>query len=383
MLPFKLAIRFLKSGKGQTILIMVGIAVAIAAQVFIGLLINSLQKTLVDRTIANQPQITITSAAESPVLADWQSIVSGVQSNEQVQAVAAAASGNAFIQKGAKTSPVLLRGLNSDADAIYGISGKIYKGIWNTSADGILMGKDLQQQLNYSLGDKVTISSPQGKSSTFLITGFFDLGVQQLNSTWIVSTLNTAQSFFGYNNSVSSIEITLKDLFQADIIAGQIQASLNNPGLSITNWKAQNSSLLSGLQGQSISSLMIQIFIIVAVVIAIAAILSITVFQKSRQLGILKAMGIKDVSASLIFIYEGLIIGVIAAVVGVILGLGLFYGFILGTTKPGELALVETIIDFRFIAISWVISVAASVIAALIPARRSLRLNPIDVIREG
>ena len=86
---------------------------------------------------------------------------------------------------------------------------------------------------------------------------------------------------------------------------------LNNPSLKITDWKAQNASLLSGLQGQSISSLMIQIFIVVSVVIAIASILAITVFQKSRQLGILKAMGIKDRQASLIFIYEGLIIGVI------------------------------------------------------------------------
>lgn len=383
MLPFKLAIRFLKSGKGQTILIMVGIAVAIAAQVFIGLLINSLQKTLVDRTITNQPQITLTSNSESPTIADWQPIVSKIQNNNQVKSVAAVASGNAFISKGAKIAPVLLRGVSSDADAIYGFSEKLYAGNWNTSANGVIMGKDLQRQMNFSLGDRVTIASPQGQSSVFVISGFFDLGVQQLNSTWIITTLSTAQSFFGYENHITSIEIKVTDPFQADSIADQIQAILNDPGLSITNWKIQNSSLLSGLQGQSISSLMIQIFIIVAVVIAIAAILSITVFQKSRQLGILKAMGIKDVSASLIFIYEGLIIGVAAALAGVVLGLLLFYGFIWGTTKPGQEALVYAVIDFRFIGISWVISVAASVIAALIPARRSLRLNPIDVIREG
>jgi lipoprotein-releasing system permease protein len=128
---------------------------------------------------------------------------------------------------------------------------------------------------------------------------------------------------------------------------------------------------------------MIQIFIIVSVVIAIAAILAITVFQKSRQLGILKAMGIKDRAASLIFIFEGLLIGLAGSVIGVGLGLGLLYGFSVGTTKPGELPVIDLYIDYKFVALSWGISILASVIAALIPARRSLRLNPIDVIREG
>jgi lipoprotein-releasing system permease protein len=128
---------------------------------------------------------------------------------------------------------------------------------------------------------------------------------------------------------------------------------------------------------------MIQIFIVVSVVIAIAAILAITVFQKSRQLGILKAMGIKDSSASLIFIYEGLLIGIIGSIAGIALGLFLLYGFSIGTSQSGSQSLIDLYIDYKFIAISWVIAVAAAVIAALIPARRSLRLNPIEVIREG
>ncbi len=383
MLPFKLAVRFLRSGRGQTILIIAGIAVAIAAQIFIGLLISSLQKTLVSRTVGNQPQITITSATDSAVIQDWQGTVNQVQQSGLTEVTAVTASGNAFIQKGSKNAAVVIRGFDSQADRIYDLSSTVYEGSWNPNQNGILMGKDLQEQLGYKLGDNVSITVPQGKSATYQIDGFFDLGVQQLNLTWIISSLNTAQALFGYDNGVTSIEITVNDFFQADTIANQLQSTLNDSNLAITNWKAQNTQLLSGLQGQSISSLMIQIFIIVAVVIAIAAILAITVYQKSRQLGILKAMGIKDRSASLIFIYEGLIIGLIGAVAGVLLGLGLFYGFTIGTTKPGEPALIEAFIDYRFIAISWVIAVASAVLAALIPARRSLRLNPIDVIREG
>jgi lipoprotein-releasing system permease protein len=383
MLPFKLAVRFLKSGRGQTILIIAGIAVAIAAQIFIGLLISSLQKTLVNRTVGNQPQITITSATDKATIQDWQRTVNQIQQSGLTEVTAATASGNAFIQKGSKNAPVVVRGFDSQADRIYDLNSRVYAGIWNSNQNGILMGKDLQEQLGYNIGDNVDITVPQGKSTTYQINGFFDLGIQQLNQTWIISSLNTSQSLFGYDNGVTAIEMTVNDFFQADTIASQLQSTLNDSDLSITNWKTQNTQLLSGLQGQSISSLMIQIFIVLAVVIAIAAILAITVYQKSRQLGILKAMGIKDRSASLIFIFEGLIIGLIGAVAGVLLGLGLFYGFSIGTTKPGEPALIEAFIDYRFIAISWVIAVASAVLAALIPARRSLRLNPIDVIREG
>jgi lipoprotein-releasing system permease protein len=106
-------------------------------------------------------------------------------------------------------------------------------------------------------------------------------------------------------------------------------------------------------------------------------------YSKNPPAGYLKGHGIKDSSASLIFIYEGLIIGVIAATIGTALGLALLYGFALGTSKPGAPPLIDLYIDYKFVILSWGIAIAAAVVAALIPARRSLRLNPIDVIREG
>ena len=383
MLPFSLAVRFLRSGRGQTILIIVGISIAIAAQIFIGLLITSLQKTLVDRTIGNQPQITISPLGDSTTISDWQTLKAKITGMGNVETVAVSASGNAFLFKGNKTAPVLVRGFDATADNIYSINKGVYEGSWNPSQRGVLMGKDLKEEMGFVLGDEVTIQIPGGQTDTVSIVGFFNLGVSQLNTSWMITGLGEAQSIFGYDGNVTGIEMTVRDPFQADIIAANIQSELSNDNIPITNWKDQNEQLLSGLQGQSISSLMIQIFIVVSVVIAIAAILAITVFQKSRQLGILKAMGIKDRSASLIFIYEGLIIGVIGSVGGIALGLLLLYGFSVGTSQSGSQSLIDLYIDYKFIAISWGIAIVAAVAAALIPARRSLRLNPIEVIREG
>jgi lipoprotein-releasing system permease protein len=383
MLPFSLALRFLRAGRGQTVLIVIGIAIAIAAQIFIGLLITSLQKTLVDRTIGNQPQITVSPGGDLTTISDWQTMAEKIHRSGLVESVAVSASGNAFLIKGTRTAPLVVRGFDAAAEDVYGFSSAIYEGNRDPSGSGILMGKDLQEELGFQIGDVVTVQTPAGRTEAFAITGFFDLGVAQLNSSWLITSLGEAQSIFNYDGDVTSIEMTVADPFRADVIAAELQSTLDNSSISVTNWKAQNEQLLSGLQGQSISSLMIQIFIVVSVVIAIAAILAITVFQKSRQLGILKAMGIKDRSASLIFIYEGLIIGVIGSIAGIALGMLLLYGFSIGTSQSGSQSLIDLYIDYKFIAISWVIAVAAAVIAALIPARRSLRLNPIEVIREG
>jgi len=383
MLALKLAVRFLKSGRGQTVLIIAGIGVAVAAQIFVGLLISSLQKTLVDRTIGGQPQITVSSATDEVTIADRQSVVDTIKSSGLVNTVTTTADGNAFIRKGEKTYPVIVRGFDSEADSIYRISDAMYLGDWSRNDDEIIVGRDLYDELGISIGDGIEVNSPLGGTAMFPVTGVFDLGVGQLNETWIITNLKTSQSLFGYGDGVTAVELTVDDLFAADTIAETIESRLDNDSLTVSNWKAENSQLLSGLQGQSISSLMIQIFIIVSVVIAIAAILAITVFQKSRQLGILKAMGIKDRAASLIFIYEGLIIGLISSFIGVGLGLFLLYGFSFGTSQPDSPALIDLYIDYKFIVLSWFIAVLAAVLAALIPARRSLRLNPIEVIREG
>jgi lipoprotein-releasing system permease protein len=383
MFSLRLAVRFLKSGKGQTILIIIGIGVAVAAQVFIGLLITSLQSTLVDRTVGHQPQITITSSEESGLIRGWQTTVQKIDATGLVNTVSVSASGNAVALKGKKTAPVVFRGLDAQADKIYGIRSSVYAGAWDPSSKGVLVGRDLADELEYDPGNYILVQTPGGAQASYRIDGFYDLGVASLNKTWIIANLNVAQSLFGYSGNITAIEMKVGDLFLADTLAARLKADINDSSLSVENWKAQNAQLLSGLQGQSLSSLMIQVFIVVSVVIAIASILAITVFQKSRQLGILKAMGIKDLAASLIFIFEGLIIGLAGATVGLGLGLGLIYGFALGTAEPGVPPLVELTIDYRFLAISWLIAVAAAVLAALIPARRSLRLNPIDVIREG
>ncbi len=128
---------------------------------------------------------------------------------------------------------------------------------------------------------------------------------------------------------------------------------------------------------------MIQVFVLVSVILGIASVLAISVSQKSRQLGILKAMGIRDRVASLIFLLQGFILGIFGAIVGVGFGLGLAYAFTKFAVNPDGTPVIELFIDPQFIIISALIALLSATLAALIPARSSSRLSPIEVIRNG
>jgi lipoprotein-releasing system permease protein len=384
MLSFKIAFRFLTSNKLQTAFIILGIAVAISVQIFVGLLIESLQISLVDSTMGNAPHITITSARDDITIRRWEQLSAQLERYNVVETVSASASGNAYAKKGSTIKPVLIRGFDFDsADQIYHISEGLYSGRIAKARSEILIGRDLAQDLELKPGDSMIIVAPDGNNTTLKVVGLFDLGISSINKTWVVTNRNVAQNMFGYGSRVTEIDITTKNLFYADVVANMLKIMLNDDDIRIENWKQLNQSLLRGLEGQRISSAMIQIVIIVSVAIAIASILAITVLQKSRQIGILKAMGIKNRDVALIFLYQGFFLGVAGALVGVGLAFGLLQSFISFTTSASGVPVVDVYIDYFLVVRSWIIAVLAATLAGLVPARNSLRLNPVDVIREG
>jgi len=383
-MSFKIAVRFLKSGGSQTLLIIIGIAIAISIQVFVGLLIDSLQKTLVDRTIGNSPQITIVSATDVATIRDWEVIVERIRQSGVTKVISVSASANAFIENGNRDLPVIIRGFDFDsADRIYNLGDSLYEGKRYEARREVLIGKELKEELDVHVGDELLVILPDGRVSTFTISGFYDLGVASINKTWLLANLITVQRMFDFGDRVTSIEMTTNNVFEADVIAREIENQIGNEDLKIEDWKEQNEELLSGLEGQRISSIIIQAVIIVSVVIAISSVLAITVLQKSKEIGILKAIGIKDLPASLIFIYQGLLVGLVGSTLGIILGLALLYGFNYFTINPDGSSLVDLYIEYDFILRSWLIALLASILAGVWPARKSLKLSPVEVIREG
>ncbi|MGB2877573.1 MAG: ABC transporter permease [Dehalococcoidales bacterium] len=228
MLPFKIATRFLIHGRTQSILILVGIAIAISVQIFVGLLIDSLQWTIVDRTIGGSPHITISSATDVSTIRRWQQIVYEAEQTEQVRALSPSATGNAFVEKENSNLPVLVRGYPfAAADQIYNISNAIYDGKEYSSRREVLVGRELSEELELDMGDKIVLSLPRGGTVTLTVSGFYDLGVANINKTWLFTHLDTAQEIFDFGDRVTSIEMAVKDVFQADTVANQLEQKLN------------------------------------------------------------------------------------------------------------------------------------------------------------
>ena len=381
-LPFKISLRFLKSSKGQTFLIAIGIAIGISVQIFIGSLITGLQKSLINKTIGNSPQIKITSNSTNNLITNYDEIIQNIN-NENITNLSISADGAALTKANDKNYSILIRGMNiDDSDKIYNIKERIYEGREIKDDFETLIGKDLKNELNLNLGDNITVISNSGVNETLKIVGFYDLGVSSINKSWLITTINTSQKIFSFENNITSIEMQTNDLFNADVIANTLSANLDN-SVKISNWKDDNAELLSGLNGQSVSSIMIQVFVLISVVLGIASVLAITVLQKSKQIAILKARGIKDKDASLIFLFEGFLLGILGAIIGVLLGLSLSYLFSKFALNPDGTPIVQLYIDYKFIAFSALIAILSSTIAALIPAIRSSKLNLLEVIKNG
>lgn len=385
---FKIASRFMKSNKAQTTLISLGIALGVAVQIFLGLLINNLNDNLLNKTIGSSSQITITSEnKEDKLIKDYGNIVEDIKSNEgnTITDLLTILDTPALVNNGDSNESILVRGLNySEDNDIYDIKNKITEGEFPTNNGDVLIGKGVSDSLNLNIGDEFTLITSNNNETLVKVSGIVDMQVKALNDSWVLTSLESAQNLFNQDNSITTIEmkIDMDKIFDADAIAANISTYIPE-SLNITNWKEDNGSLLDALSGQKSSSLTIQVFIIISVTMSIAGVLAISVLQKSKQIGILKAMGIKNKAAASIFLLQGLIFGVIGTTIGTALGITLFKIFnIVVKTSDGS-PLVPGNMYFGFIAISALLSIASSIIAAGVAARKSLKLDPMDIIRNN
>ena len=386
-LAFSVAVRFLKSNKAQTLFIILGIGIGISVQIFIGSLIQGLQKSLVEKTIGSSSHITIVSKSEDKLITNYINLINDVESTDRlIQHISPAYDNAALIDFDGKTQSLLIRGFDlSKADSIYKISDSLIDGVMPKNSGEVLLGKNLAEEYGLKVGDTIKILTFNRTTKECTISGLFDLKVAQINNSWCITSIPSAYEIFNTEGVITSIEMQISEdeVFSSDLVADNIISKIGTEKYKVTDWKAQNEQLLSGLQGQSISSLMIQVFVMLSVILGIASILAITVMQKSRQIGIMKAMGIKNNTSSLIFLFEGLILGVFGAVAGILFGLGLATAFTTFALNPDGTPVVALFIDYGFIALSGVIAVLACLAASLIPARKSSKLNPIDIIRNN
>lgn len=401
---WKVAWRFLKDGKQQTLFILVGIAIGVAVQIFLSSLIAGLQRDLINQTVGDAPHIYIKRKAldlsegigiDQPVakreisttqipeknLGNWEMLREAMDKIPGVKHTAAVVSGSGFAGKGEKQMPILMKGmLLTEADGIYKITDRIIAGRAQLMGNEILIGKSIAEELLIAPGSIIRMSNAAGNQEIFTVNGIFDLGNEGINKTWIVMERRRAQRFLGYNGEITALEMQIDDVFQASAMAQQIGKIYEN--VDAESWQEINKQLLAALKSQSSSSTIIQVFVLLAVALGISSVLAVSVMQKSRQIGILKAMGADDQTTANIFLLQGGMLGLLGSLLGSGIAIGLIKVFVLSVAS-GNGTLFPIALEQKTFILSIGIATIVGILSAWVPAIRTRRLNTIEVIRNG
>lgn len=407
-MPFEwlVAIRFLREGRTQTALILSGIGVGVGVIIFLSALITGLQDSIVERTLGTQPHVvvrpqeeTVRQLVRAPepggavvarmlkppqrlrTILRWQQTLEELRSVEGVTAAAPVVNGAAFALRGNANRSVGVRGVEAGSYArIIDMESKIVSGHFDVEGGKAVIGVELAKDLGVNEGDKLRLSTPDGRQEVFLISGIFDVGNRDLNMRWVFVSLRAAQTLFDLSGGISTIEVKVTDIFEAEEIAQTI-ASRN--GLLADSWMKLNSQLLIGLRSQGSSSIMIQFFVIVAVALGIASVLIVSVVQKSAEIGILKAMGTPTRRVIGVFLLQGALLGLVGSLLGMLIGSGLALFFQqLASNPDGSPTFPVNLTLFLYLR-SAAIATIVGILSAVSPAREAARLDPAEVIRYG
>jgi lipoprotein-releasing system permease protein len=405
-MPFEwfIAVRFLREGRMQTLLILVGVGVGVGVIVFLAALMNGLQTSLIKQTLGSQAHIVLHAPDEAPRLIatepgvavaarvekaaqrvrsieQWQQIVDDVGRVPGVLASSPTVTGPAFALRGSASISVSLRGVVPELfDAIIPVSARLTAGAFRLLGGEAAIGTELAADLGVSVGDKVRIVANEGRAETFTIGGIFDLGNKDVNKRWVLIPLRSAQTLLDLVGGVSTIDLRVDDVFNAETISVEIAS---REGLVADSWMKTNAQLLTALKSQDSSKYMIQFFVIVAVALGIASVLVVSVVQKSREIGILRAVGTSRARILRIFLIQGGLVGLAGSVIGSALGAGLALFFAtLARNADGTPIFPIDLTPSLFLSAAG-IAIFTGLIAAVVPARRAARLDPASVIRYG
>ena len=396
-IEWTIATKFLREGKTQSTLILVGIAVGVAVIVFLTALITGLQVNIINRTLGTQAHIKVQpteernrilpSATGSAHLLleskraqrlrsinNWQQVRDVLDTLPRVTAVSPLISGPAFARRGEALQSVALVGIDAPRYLrIIPIQDDIVAGVFRIGAGDTVIGKQLATDLGMHVGDKLRLDGGQGRESVVNVAGIFELGVRELDARYVYLDMKQAQSLLDLPGAATIIDVTVDDIFAAQAVATRI-ARLT--GLKAESWMETNAQLMNALRSQNLSTRMISVFVALSVALGIASVLSVSVVQRTREIGILRAMGTTRRQMLGVFLIQGALFGLAGSLLGAAAGYGLVAGF---NTFGPKLFFIP--VDPWLPVAAMGLAAATGILSAAVPARRAASLDPVEAIR--
>ena len=290
-LPFEwiVALRFLREGRLQTLFIVAGVAIGVGVIVFMSALLAGLQANFINRVLSAQAHIQLLPPQEiaRPLRGDtggvvspggeaegaivqpplqrlksidqWRSVAAQIRAMPEVLVVSPVAGGSALAIRGNVSRSISVNGIEPELYfRIVDLGAKIVRGTSRLTGTDILIGTELASDLGLDLGDKLRVSTASGAAIALTITGVFDLGNKGANERSVFVALHTAQSLLGLPGGVSSLEVTVRDVYAAEAIAQRITAST---GVEADSWIKTSAQFFSAISAQTLANTAIRFFV--------------------------------------------------------------------------------------------------------------------------
>ena len=400
-----LGLRYLKAKRKQrfisviTIISVLGVMVGVMALVVVLSVMNGFRSDLMSKILGVNSHVLVLNL--SGTFNGYQQVAEKVEKMDGVVAITPFVYTQVMLNNSGRVSGAVLRGVDPESAArVVSFDKMIKEGSLSSLSEAengipsIIIGSELAKQIGAATGSLVTVISPEGKltplgrtpnTKRFKVTAIFDSGMYEYDASMVYISLGEAQRFLALGDSVTGLELKVKEVYQSDIIAGKIQKSLGYPYWT-KDWKLMNRSLFSALKLEKLTMFVILTMIVLVGALNIISTLVMVVMEKTRDVAILRAMGASARSIMSIFMFQGILVGVIGTIAGLFSGLGLChllsrYQFINLPSDVYYISKLPVQVSVSDVSIVAAAAVVISFLATLYPAWYASRLNPVESFR--
>jgi lipoprotein-releasing system permease protein len=419
-LPFELllALRYLRPKRTFvsiiTLISILGVALGVAVLMIVISVMSGFDHDLREKILGFNAHLKVFANAKP--MENYAPVMNLVASNKNVRGVAPFVLGQVLVvtqpPKGQSklTGAPWVRGVDpARENSVSVLPQSIIAGKFDLSGRGLVVGSQFAENLNLSVGDRISIYSPadlekmekrQGKPDAeavlpddYTVNGIFDVGYFEYNANIVVTSLENAQDLYNLDDNVHGLMVMLRDPYQAPQVRRELLAALG-PGYNISTWTEENSGILNALLVEKNVMFYLLFFIVLVAALCILSAQITFVVQKTREIGMLKALGASNLQISGVFLSQSAIIGVLGVISGYGLGmLALTYrneflhfmnrltGFELFPASIYGFGDLPAVIDPHDIAVICGLSFVICIFGGVLPAIRAGRLKPVEALR--
>jgi lipoprotein-releasing system permease protein len=411
-LEWRLARRYLRSRRGSrtaslnTVISTGGVAVGVVALIVVLGVMNGLRDDLRERILVANPHLRVLTYGAGLRLDDWRHVLEIIRKQPGVVAAAPEVISQAGISAGQDYGEgVNLLGWDPDTGSapVTSLPASVVRGDLSFTSHkagvdgGIVLGSRLANRLSVDSGDVITlVPVTQAKMNPalgvavprfwkFEVTGLFNTGMFQYDNQFVILSRETAQRFTGLGDAVSGIAVRVTHPDQAPAVGEALEKRLGYPYRAL-DWQTQNVSLFSALQLEKLAMGLIIFFIMVVAAFNIVGTLTMVVTDKTKEIGILRAMGLTAPAVARVFLLQGAVIGIVGTAVGLMLGLATSYvvdesGWIRINPAVYFIDHLPVHVELRDVLVVVGASLAIAVLATVYPSRTAANLTPVEAIR--